>query len=155
MEAHYTISALCLSIRVTEKGLVVLLCHSEPSTCCLTKLGSPGSVGEQEEETNPAEMLLKHLICNLLTLVAHQGYALSKAGLSLYENLQFLTSVDKHSQRVSFTNGQRNCPEEGETSGLSLSTIRECKCTTNKFLLEHNGGLRRQEDEMRKEDGGR
>lgn len=29
MDAHYKISALCLSIRVTEKGLVVLPCHSE------------------------------------------------------------------------------------------------------------------------------
>lgn len=99
-------------------------------------------------------MLLKRLICKLLTLVAHQGYTLSKAGLSLCENLQFLTSVDKHSQRVSFTNGQRNCPEEGEKSGLSLSGITECKYTTNKFLLEHNGGLGRQGDEMGKEDGG-
>lgn len=139
---------------MTEKGLVVLLCHSKPSTCCLTKPGSPGSVGEKEEETKPAEMLLKYLICNLLTLVAHQGCELSKAGLSLYETLQFLASVDKHSQRVSFTNGQRNCSQEGEASGLSLSDIRECKCTTNKFLLEHNGGLRRQEDEMRKDNGG-
>lgn len=130
-------------------------CHAEPSTHRLTKPGSGGSAGEQEEETKPAEMLLKRLICNLLTLVAHQGYTLSKAGLSLCENLQFLTSVDKHSQRVSFTNGQRNCPEEGDTSGLSLSGIRECKYTTNKFLLEHNRGLARQEDGMRKEDGGR
>lgn len=101
-------------------------------------------------------MLLKHLICNLLTLVAHQGYTLSKAGLSLRANLQFLTSVDKRSQRVSFTNGQGNCPEEGEASGLSLSGVGECKYATNKeFLAEHNGGLGRQEDEMRKEDGGR
>lgn len=100
-------------------------------------------------------MLLKRLICNILTLVAHQGFIVSKAGLSLCKNLQFLTSVNKHSQRFSFTNGERNCPEEGETSSLSLSGIRECKYTTNKFLLEHNGGLGRQEDEMRKEDGGR
>lgn len=150
MEAHYKISALCLSIRVTERGLVVLLFHSKPSTCRLTKTGSQGSAGEQEIETKPAEMLLKRLICNLLTLVAHQGYRLSKAELSLCENLQFLTSADKRSQWVSFTNGQRNCPEEGETSALSLSGIRECKYTTNKFLLEHNGGLWRQEDEMRK-----
>lgn len=49
--------------------------------------------------------------------------------------------------------GTENCPEERKTSGLSLSGIRECKCTTNKFLLEHSGGLRRQEDEMGKEDG--
>lgn len=150
MEAHYKISALCLSIRVTEKGLVVLPCHGELSTRLLTKPGSQGSDGEQEEGTKPAEILLKRLICNLLTLVARQGYKRAKAGLLLYENLQFLTSVDKHSQRVSFTNGQRNCPEEGETSGLSLSGIRECKYTTNKFLLEHNGGLGRQGDEMRK-----
>lgn len=150
MEAHYKISALCLSIRVTERGLAAVPCHSEPSTSQLTKPGSRGSVGEQGEETKPAEMLLKCLICNVLTLVAHQGCTLSKAGLSLCENLQFLTSVDKRSQRVSFTNGQRNCPEEGETSDLSLSSIKECKYTTNKFLLEHNGGLGRQEDEMRK-----
>lgn len=100
-------------------------------------------------------MLLKHLICNVLTLVANQGFIVSKAGLSLCKNLQFLTSVTKHSQRFSFTSTERNSPEEGETSGLSLSGIRECKYTTNKFLLEHNGGLGRQEDEMRKEDGGR
>lgn len=79
MEAHYKISALCLSIRVTEKGLVELACHSESSTCQMTKPGSQGSVGE-EEETKPADILLKHLICNLLTLVAHQG---SKTRLSL------------------------------------------------------------------------
>lgn len=155
MEAHYKISALCLSIRVTERGLAVVPCHRESSTRRLTKPGSQGSVGEQGEETKPAEILLKRLICNVLTLVAHQGYTLSKAGLSLCKNLQFLTSVDKHSQRVSFTHGQRNCPAEGETSGLSLSSIKECKYTTNKFLLEHNGGLGRQEDEMRKQDGGR
>lgn len=154
MEAHYKISALCLSIRVTERGLVAVPCHSELSTCRLTKLGSQGSAGEEGKETKPAEMLLKRLICNVLTLVTHQGFTLSKAGLSLCKNLQFLTSVDKHSQRVSFTNGQRNCPEEGEISGLSLSGIRECKYTTNKFLLEHNGGLGRQKDEMRKEDRG-
>lgn len=29
MEAHYKISALCLSIRVTERGLVAAPCHSE------------------------------------------------------------------------------------------------------------------------------
>lgn len=98
-------------------------------------------------------MLLKRFICSVLTSVAHQGSTHSKAGLSLCKNLQFLTSVDKHSQKVSFTNVQRNCPEEGEL--LSLSGTRECKYTTNKFLLEHNGGLGRQEDEMRKEDGGR
>lgn len=100
-------------------------------------------------------MLLKRFICSVLTSVAHQGFTRSKAGLSLCKNLQFLTSVDKHSQKVSFTNGQRNCPEEGEISDLSLSGTRECKYSPNKFLLEHNGGLGRQEDEMRKEDGGR
>lgn len=40
MEAHYKISALCLSIRVTERGLAAVPCHSEPSTSQLTKLGS-------------------------------------------------------------------------------------------------------------------
>lgn len=80
MEAHYKISALCLSIRVTEKGLVVLPCHGEPSTRRLTKPGSRGSDGEQEEGTKPAEILLKRLICNLLTLVARQGYKCAKAG---------------------------------------------------------------------------
>lgn len=50
--------------------------------------------------------------------------------------------------------GRENCPEEGETSALSLSGIRECKYTTNKFLLEHNRGLGRQGDEMRKRLGG-
>lgn len=52
-------------------------------------------------------------------------------------------------------NGPRNCPEEGEESGLSLSGITQCKYCTNKFLPENNGGLERQEDEMRKEEGGR
>lgn len=80
MEAHYKISTLCLSIRVTEKGLVVLPCHGEPSTRRLTKPGSRGSDGEQEEGTKPAEILLKRLICNLLTLVARQGYKCAKAG---------------------------------------------------------------------------
>lgn len=50
-------------------------------------------------------------------------------------------------------NGQRNCPEEGDTSALSLSGIKKCKYTTSKFLLEHNGGLGRQDHEMRKEGG--
>lgn len=100
MDAHYKISALCLSIRVTEKGLVVLPRHSEPSTRRLTKPGPQGPAGGEEEETKAAEMLLKLLICNLLTLVAHQGHTFSTAGLSLCENLQFLTSVDKRSQRV-------------------------------------------------------
>lgn len=76
------ISALCLSIRVTEKGLVVLPCHSKSSTCRLIKPGSHNSVRE-EKETKPAEILLKHLICNLLTLVALRGSILSKARLSL------------------------------------------------------------------------
>lgn len=37
MEAHYKISAPCLSIRVTERGLVAVPCHSELSTSRLTK----------------------------------------------------------------------------------------------------------------------
>lgn len=153
MEAHYKISGPCLSIRVTDKGVVVLPCHSESSTPLTEQRVSGSSVEEREDETKPADILLKRLICNLLTLVAHLGYKLSTARLSLCESLQFLPPVDKHSPRVSFTNGQRICPEEGETSGLSLSGIRECKCTTNKFLPEHNGGPGRQDDKMRKEDG--
>lgn len=129
--------------------------HTELSTCLLTKPGSQGSVRAAGKEPKRAEILLKHFICNILTLVAHQGLPLAKAGLSLCKNLQFLTSVTEHSQRISFTNGQRNCPEEGEASDLSLSGIKECKYTTNKFHMEHNGGLERQEDEMKKEDGGR
>lgn len=107
-----------------------------------------------EGRSKTAEALLKCLTCNLLTTVAHLGYKLSEVRLSLYQALPFLPSVVKHSPRVSFTNGQRTRPEEGDPSRLSLSSIRECKCRTNKFLPEHNGGLGRQEDEMRKEDGG-
>lgn len=118
---------------------------SRVSGCCWGRMG---------EKQKAASMLLKPFICNVLTPVARQGFPLSTAGLSLGTNLQFLTSDDKHSQRVSFTNRQRKCPEEGDTSGLSLSGIKECKFTTSKFLLDHNGGLGRQEDEMRKEDGG-
>lgn len=52
--------------------------------------------------------------------------------------------------------GRENCPVEGETSALRPCLgIRRCKCTTNKFPPQHNGGLPRQGDEMRKEDGGR
>lgn len=105
-------------------------------------------------ETKSSRDAIKALHLQCLDIGGTSGLPTLAAGLSLGANLQFLTSVDKHSQRVSFTNGQRNCPEEGDTSALSLSGIKECKYTTSKFLLEHNGGLGRQEDEMRKEDGG-
>lgn len=154
MEAYYKISALCLSITVTEKGLVVLPCHSKPSTMPDDKTRVSRFCRRTGGSNKTRRDVIKALDLQSLDIGGTSGlHAHSKAELSLCENLQFLTSVDKHSQRVSFTNGQRNCPEEGETSGLSLSGIRECKYTTNKFLMEHNGGLGRQEDEMRKEDG--
>lgn len=131
MKTHYKRSALCLAIRVTEKGLSVVAASLQLSSWQNHSLRLLSGHTRQKQNQ---EILLKPLICNLLTLVAHQGYKLS-------ENLQFLPSVDKHSPRVSFTNGQRSSPD----IALSLSGIKECKYTTNKFLLDPDGGLGRRE----------
>lgn len=85
--------------------------------------GSRGSVGEERERNK--KTLLKPFICNVSTPVAHQGSPLWRAGLALGTNLQFLTSVDKPSQRVSFPRGQRE-------SVPRKATHQPCPCRVSK-----------------------
>lgn len=104
MEAHYKISDLCLSIRVTERGLAAVPCQRAFNMSTEKNRVLRFRQRRWGKKQKPAETLLKHFICNVLTLVAHQGFPLSHAGLLFCTDLQFLTSVDKHSLRVSFTN---------------------------------------------------
>lgn len=156
MEAHYKISALCLSIRVTERGLVAVPCHSELSTCRLTQQGPQGFCWRRREGNKTSRDVIKVLHLQCLDISGTSGLH-TLQGWAIAPRESSISHIRRQALPEGFIykTGRENCPEEGEISDLSLSGTRECKYTTNKFLPEHNGGLGRQEDEMRKEDGGR
>lgn len=82
MKTHYKRSALCLTITVTEKGLMVLPCCSEPSAQLLTKPQSRASVRAHKAETKPGDIKALDLqsldIGGTSGLQALRGWALAR-----------------------------------------------------------------------------
>lgn len=115
-------------------------------------------MGASQRRTKSGKILLKRFICNALTLAAHRSSpARPDWGPSIRQN-----SSISHIRRQALPAGfiyqraektvRRKARHQPRRPCLG---IRRCKCTTNKFPPQHNGGLPRQGDEMRKEDGGR
>lgn len=141
MEAHYTISGPCLSIRVTERGLVAVLSYSELSTSLLTKPGplcsarDEGAGGWAENKISPD--LIKALHLQWLD-TGGTSWAPSSPTLGPVAPPQFFNFT--HPPTSSPTGfhlpaGRENCPARGEMSARPRPClgIRRCKCTTNKF----------------------
>lgn len=160
MEAHYTISAPCLSIRVTERGLVAVLSYSELSTSRLTKPGPlvfrqrEGPMGRAENKISPDLIKALHLQSLDTGGTSVLPARPDRGPVAPAEFFNFSHPPTSAPRGFHLPAGRKNCPTEGETSALRPCLgISRCKCATNKFPAQHNAGLPRQGDEMRKEDG--